>query len=134
MMSDLAVPPGTNTLHAGSSSTLSADSGAYSKKSIDSAARPLAALSEHNLVEDAEAYAKEHGLEEYLDILKKGALVARNPRNFEQMAILTAEEKDVLRRDEERPWSQPWMLYYLVGMCSLAAALQGVRHVFSPDA
>lgn len=115
------------SISSGTSGKASQLSGSSGKESVAStSSNPLAPIAQEQLLEDAENFARTHGLLEYVDVIKKGALVAQNPSGFESISVLTEDEKAALRREIERPWSQPKMLYYLVLMCSLAAALQGV--------
>lgn len=90
---------------------------------------PLGGLPRAQLLRDAEAFAKKHGLGEHVDEFRKGALVAQDPLAFEKLDILTEEEKTQLRREITHKWNQPKTLYALVVMCSVAAAVQGVRTV-----
>lgn len=90
---------------------------------------PLEGIPRAQLLRDAEAFAKKHGLGEHIDEFRKGALVAQDPLAFEKLDILTEEEKTQLRREITHKWSQPKTLYALVVMCSVAAAVQGVRTV-----
>ena len=109
---------------SGKASQLSGSSGKASVASTSS--NPLAPVSQEQLLEDAENFAKTHGLLEYVDVIKKGALVAQDPTLFESLPMLTDEDRRVLRREITHKWDQPAMLYYLVVMCSVAAAVQGV--------
>lgn len=125
-MSDMLQQPVTKE----ETSSISAQSGnttnSSGKASIASS-NPLVGISQDQLLEDAEQFCKNHGIEEYADVIKKGALVAQNPTGFEEMPMLSEADKDSLRRERRNPWAQPGALYYLVLICSLAAALQGVR-------
>ena len=89
-------------------------------------ANPLAGISRDQLLYDGEAFAKEHGLGHLVDEFRKGAVVAQDPLAFESLDILSEDEKEVLRREQTHKWSQPFQLYWLVVMCSVAAAVQGV--------
>lgn len=90
-------------------------------------ANPLAGIPHEQLMADAEAFAKRHGLGHLSEVFKKGALVAQDPLAFESLSQLSEEDKICLRREVTHKWDQPKMLYYLVVLCSLAAAVQGVR-------
>ncbi|GJE88507.1 hypothetical protein PsYK624_045900 [Phanerochaete sordida] len=123
-------------ISSGASGRLSTSTGkeSISKESTTSAAsasseNPLKAKSQDEVVADAERFAREHGLEAYVEVLKRVALVAQNPDALDRVPGLTDEEKAALRLEVEKPWSQPFMLYYLVVMCSLAACVQGVREL-----
>ncbi|RDX52241.1 hypothetical protein OH76DRAFT_1400584 [Lentinus brumalis] len=89
-------------------------------------ANPLAGLSHEQLMADAEQFAKTHELAEYMETIQKGALIAQDPTVFESLPMLTDEDRRVLRREVTHKWDQPKTLYYLVVMCSLAAAVQGM--------
>lgn len=113
-------------------------------------ANPLAGLSHEQVEEDAERFAKDNGLAHLSETFRKAALVAQDssgtlqllslsavssnfsnafaPRaGFESLSQLTEEDKEVFRHEITHKWDQPKMLYFLVGLCSLAAAVQGVR-------
>lgn len=49
-----------------------------------------------------EAFAREQGMEDVEPILKKGALIAQNPRGFESMSELDEADKAVIRRETTR--------------------------------
>lgn len=89
-------------------------------------ANPLAGIPHDQLMEDAAQFAKSHGLGHLEEEFKKGALVAQDPTVFESLPQLSEEDKAVLRREITHRWAQPLQLYYLVIMCSLSAAVQGV--------
>ncbi|KAG8862493.1 hypothetical protein FRB96_001564 [Tulasnella sp. 330] len=74
-------------------------------------ANPLAGLSSEQVQEDAVRFANNNGLAHL---------------SFENLSELTAEDKEVFRREITHKWDQPKMLYFLVGLCSLAAAVQGM--------
>ncbi|KAJ8468921.1 hypothetical protein ONZ45_g17067 [Pleurotus djamor] len=89
-------------------------------------ANPLAGIPHEQLMDDAEAFAKSHGLAELSDVFRKAALVAQDPLAFESLPQLSEEDKECLRRELTHRWDQPKMLYYLVVLCSVAAAVQGM--------
>ncbi|KAF5389505.1 hypothetical protein D9757_004344 [Collybiopsis confluens] len=89
-------------------------------------ANPLTHISHDQLVEDAKVFAQTHGLEDLVAEFQKGALVAQDPSNFENLTQLDEEDKRHLRRELTHKWDQPKMLYYLVILCSMAAAVQGM--------
>jgi MFS family permease len=45
---------------------------------------------------------------------------------FDSLSQLTPEEKAELQREQTHRWDQPKTLYYLVALCSMAAAVQGM--------
>lgn len=89
-------------------------------------ANPLAGISHEQLLADAEDFAKTHGLSEHVETIQKGALLAQDPAAFETLPMLTEHDRVVLRREFTHKWDQPKTLYYMVIMCSVAAAVQGV--------
>ncbi|KAF9467283.1 hypothetical protein BDZ94DRAFT_1156013 [Collybia nuda] len=89
-------------------------------------ANPLSDIPHEQLMVDGENFAKSHGLGHLSDLFQRGALVAQDPLAFEDLPLLTKEEKDALRREVTHKWDQPKMLYYLVILCSIAAAVQGM--------
>ncbi|THV01101.1 hypothetical protein K435DRAFT_718319 [Dendrothele bispora CBS 962.96] len=89
-------------------------------------ANPLAGISHEQLMEDAKVFAETHGMEDLALEFQKGALVAQDPTAFESLSLLDEDDKNVLRRELTHKWDQPKMLYYLVVLCSMAAAVQGM--------
>ncbi|OJJ51343.1 hypothetical protein ASPZODRAFT_364370 [Penicilliopsis zonata CBS 506.65] len=87
---------------------------------------PLAGVPKEKLLEDVEKFCRQYGLEDHLDVFRKGALISQNPAQAQYLTELTEDEKAVLRREHTHKWSQPWQLYFLATMCSLAAAVQGM--------
>lgn len=86
---------------------------------------PLAHLSKSQLLSQVEAFAAEKGLESDVDLLKRGALVAQNPADFENIDELSREEKDALQHEVLHKWSHPFLLYLTIFLCSVGAATQG---------
>lgn len=89
-------------------------------------ANPLAGIPQDQLLRDGAAFARKHNLSHLENEFAKGAIVAQDPLGFENLDILTEEEKAVLRREQTHRWSQPFTLYWLVIMCSICAAVQGM--------
>lgn len=86
---------------------------------------PLVGIPKEQLLQDVENYANEYGLVDILPLLKKGALVAQNPRNFEAIEELEEDERQALREEVTRRWKHPFLLYYTIVLNSIAAAIQG---------
>ncbi|GFF22939.1 polyol transporter 5 [Aspergillus udagawae] len=86
---------------------------------------PLAALSKDDLLRDVDRYAQEYSLDDILPLLQKGALVAQNPGDFENMAELDETDRQFLREEVTHRWRHPWALYYTIVLNSIAAAIQG---------
>lgn len=87
---------------------------------------PLANVSKDQLFADVERFCKEYNLTDHVEDFKKGALVSQNPSGAEDLVELNEDEKETLRRERTHKWSQPWALYHLTIMCSVAAAVQGM--------
>lgn len=73
---------------------------------------------------DVERFAAEHGLQEDIHLLKKGALVAQDPANYENLD-LDETEKAALRMEVTKKWTHPRLLYVTIIVCSIGAAVQG---------
>lgn len=86
---------------------------------------PLARIPKDRLLRDVEEYAQSYDLNDILPELKKGALVAQRPGEFESIEELTPEERQFLREEVTHRWKHPWGLYYTVVLNSVAAAIQG---------
>lgn len=64
-------------------------------------------------------------MNDILPLLKKGALVAQSPRDFESLTELEEDEKQLLRNEVVHRWRHPWALYHTIVVNSIAAAIQG---------
>jgi hypothetical protein len=84
---------------------------------------PLSGKSKEELMSDVDLFVKQHGLTDFRDDFRKGALVAQSPSEMEHMPELSAEEKEIIQREHTHRWSHPFMLYWLCIMCSLAVSL-----------
>lgn len=87
---------------------------------------PLAGLSREALMEDVEEFCRKFDLMEHIEVFKKGALVSQNPSEIRGLSDLTPDDVQILEMEKVKKWHQPWRLYWLVVMCSLAAAVQGM--------
>ena len=72
---------------------------------------PLVGMSKADLMADVESFAKRHDLMDKIEVLKKGAMVAQNPTNFENMEELDDEDRQCLREEVTRRWHHPFPLY-----------------------
>ena len=88
---------------------------------------PLEGIPQDTVMANAARFAREHDLGHLEEAFQKGALIAQNPAGFETLPLLSEGDREVLRREVTHRWHQPWELYYLVILCSLGAAVQGVR-------
>jgi len=89
-------------------------------------ANPLEGIPHDQLIADAAAFAKSHNLGHLADVFQKAALVAQDPSAFESIPLLDDDDRECLRREVTHKWRQPAQLYYLVILCSMAAAVQGM--------
>lgn len=89
-------------------------------------ANPLRQFAREELISRARAFAVQCERPDLQDEFAKGALVAAHPGLFEKEEMLTEEDKVSLRRETTHKWDQPKTLYYMVVLCSLAAAVQGM--------
>lgn len=87
---------------------------------------PLAGKTREELLADVEAFCQQWELMDHIEDFRKGALVAQNPRDYADMPELSAADREVIEREHTHRWSQPFTLYWLCIMCSLAAAVQGM--------
>jgi len=74
---------------------------------------PLAGIPRDELFHDVEGFAAEKDLIDILDLLKKGALAAQSPKDYENIAELNEEDKHFLRLEQTKRWKQPWMMYFM---------------------
>jgi hypothetical protein len=86
---------------------------------------PLARLSKGAAVENAQAWAEEHGMSEHVGLFGRAALVARDPSRFEMLTELQDDERAALIYEREHKWNGPVMLWYSIGLCAIGAATQG---------
>ena len=89
-------------------------------------ANPLYGINSDDLEEMGAQYARLHGMEADEVAFRKGAVLAQDPLNFENIDILEEADLVILRREYTHKWSHPATLYHMVIMCSVAAAVQGM--------
>lgn len=89
---------------------------------------PLAGIAPDQLLKNVESFANAESLKDILPLLKKGALVARDPSNYEDITgpeALCDLEIEALRDEVLHKWRQPAALYVTIVICSIGAAVQG---------
>ncbi|KFY70035.1 hypothetical protein V499_09521 [Pseudogymnoascus sp. VKM F-103] len=89
---------------------------------------PLAAIPRETLFRQVDAFAEEKGLTEHTELIRKGALVAQDPTNYEDIEgeyALSPLEVEDLRNEVLHKWRQPRALYFTIITCSIGAAVQG---------
>ncbi|KAE8160082.1 hypothetical protein BDV40DRAFT_290397 [Aspergillus tamarii] len=87
---------------------------------------PLDGIPRQQLMEDVDRFCVQYGLEAHQELFRKGALISQNPQDAHNIPELTEDEREAIRREHTHKWSQPWQLYFMASMCSLAAAVQGM--------
>ncbi|KAF3070566.1 Polyol transporter 5 [Daldinia childiae] len=89
---------------------------------------PLAGLSPTQLAQRGEEFCVKHGLTDADDIraFRLGAMIAGNLNKYDTVDELTDREREVLDREITHKWSNPTMLYAVIVICSLCAAVQGM--------
>lgn len=89
---------------------------------------PLQGIPRWQLMRDVEAFAEYRGLQEHVQLLKKGALVAQNPAQAHAIdgpETLTQDELDALYIEKHHRWRLPMRLFLTIATCSIGAAVQG---------
>ncbi|KAJ5894907.1 Major facilitator superfamily domain general substrate transporter [Penicillium taxi] len=91
-------------------------------------ANPLAGFSHAELRKQGRSFAiaNEIGDESDIRAFELGAVLAQSPERYPNVADLTGQEKEILRREFTHRWSQPWKMYAVIVLCSLSAATQGM--------
>lgn len=74
-----------------------------------------------------EQFANEYNVTDILPELRKGALVARDPEEYETVPDLAENEITALRDEILHKWRQPKALYFTIILCSIGAAVQYVN-------
>lgn len=64
-------------------------------------------------------------MSEHADLFGRAALVARSPKDFENIAELTDDERAALIYEKNHKWHGPVMLWYSIALCAVGAATQG---------
>jgi MFS family permease len=125
--------------HAPSSASSSDGSKDHYENAADGPARqssvaaklrnPLVGMTEEQVLADADAFVDARGLGDKRDAFRKGALIARmgqRENGFEQISMLSEEEKGWLRDEITYRWRHPFQLYFLVILCAGSAIVQGM--------
>lgn len=63
---------------------------------------PLHGIPRDQLMHQVDTFTQEHGLQDFNESFRKGALVAQNPSSYEQLEELNEDDRDVLRREVTR--------------------------------
>ncbi|KAK4135632.1 hypothetical protein BT67DRAFT_256629 [Trichocladium antarcticum] len=89
---------------------------------------PLQGLDRKRLAVMGEEYARLAGLTSDDDIraFRIGATIAGDSIRYDNIPELTDREREVLERETTHKWSNPSLLYWMIVVCSLCAAVQGM--------
>ena len=71
---------------------------------------PLVGIPKGELLADVDRFAEEYDMMEQIELLRKGALIAQHPADFENLAELDEEDRAVLREEITRRWKHPKQL------------------------
>lgn len=95
-------------------------------------ANPLAGYSHNELKLQGLRFSITHqmGDEEDIRAFEMGAVLAQAPEKFEEIEDLTEEELHVLRQEFTNRWSQPSLMYVVIVICSISAAVQGMGRFY----
>ena len=94
---------------------------------------PFRGLRREEMEKKIERFMKQTEIDEiYSDLIRKGAYLAQDAEAFKHsrddgLRLRHAERRALEQEDPKTgsKWNQPWILYALVGCCSLGAAVQG---------
>lgn len=91
-------------------------------------ANPLAGYSHAELRQMARDYVKKYqiGGEEDIRAFEIGACLAQDPSKHNNVEGLNPQEKEVLGKELSNRWSQPKLMYLVIVLCSVCAAVQGM--------
>ncbi|KAI1260780.1 hypothetical protein F5Y18DRAFT_419923 [Xylariaceae sp. FL1019] len=101
------------------------------RKRLEASAKlenPLAGLSAAQLSQRGEEFCLQHGItgDDDLRAFRLGAIIAGNMNKYDTVEGLTDREREVLDKEVTHRWSNPNMLYAVIVICSLCAAVQGM--------
>ena len=60
---------------------------------------------------------------------KRGAVLAGFPHEVKKVEGLTPEELTAIQEEKTKKWKQPWQVYYIAIISSMAAVVQGMEYV-----
>lgn len=86
---------------------------------------PLKDLTKEELQSDVTKFCETYGFQEEEEVFQKGALVAQQPDQFEEMPELSVKDKYHLRRETTHRWHLPRKLYICIAIVSLADIING---------
>jgi hypothetical protein len=76
----------------------------------------------------AEEFVTDHDIGGNDDVraFRLGAILAQEPSRHANLEGLSNDEREVLVREVDHKWSQPKLLYLVIVLCSVCAAVQGM--------
>lgn len=77
-------------------------------------------------VQQVRSFVVEKRLDQYEDVIVRGATLAEYGDDALDTAGVTDEEREVLLYEREHRWSHPWAMYFLAILNSISAAVQYV--------
>lgn len=81
-------------------------------ENVPKSVNALAGIPKDALLQNVDAFTRQHELEDYADVFRRGALVAQKPRGFETLEELSQDDKATLQSELEHKWSQTGALYF----------------------
>lgn len=85
-------------------------------------------ISRRVLLNNVDQFCREKDLNDYRELIRRGALVAQDPTGYEDITgpqALSQEEIESLRAEVLHKWRIPRVLYLTIITCSIGAAVQG---------
>lgn len=73
---------------------------------------PLRGIPKDSLMSHVENFCSTHGLNDHVDVFRRGALAAQNPDEYHSIPDFTADDKEVLDKSRANKWWQTRMLYF----------------------
>ena len=89
------------------------------------ALEPLSSYTTEELETLGEAYSRKYDLGD-IAAFRKGAVCAQSLERYRNYAALTEEERRILESEMNHKWHQPKLLYKVIMLCSICAAVQGM--------
>ena len=95
-------------------------------------ANPLAGYSHAELKRMGNKYATDHqvGDDEDIRAFELGACLAQDPSKFDTIENLRPNELETLRKEITNRWHQPKLMYLVIVLCSVCAAVQGMGKAY----
>lgn len=87
---------------------------------------PLSGFSIEELCRQAEEFCENNDMREHVESFKRGAILAAEQQNVDRVPNLTADERRFLEYETSHRWKQPFLMYYIAVISSMAAIVQGM--------